>query len=307
MHGRVQLDLLKIHSIRTDSLGHCNTLTLDTGCICCDKAVQLGAYRCNHIIVRTKAAAGNNHRFRFYRYGRSVCIDSYYAAGSAVFPDQDFCRLGFEQKLDVFTAVKIRLQKGNNIRSDRKHLAVSIYRAVNTFHRCAAESRNIVKHNFRFQAAKPFNGVGTVFCKGFDQLGIVDPTTADHGVKTEKLCRIEVSFGIGLVSFPLFGNNCTESLDFLIVRVVGHFCQGSIDTGSLLKGVGILPLCLGSIHTACGTGGVSADQCLAFQHNNCCTGIRCRDCCRHACTTCSDDNDISLIDHVFRFRCFLSS
>ena len=120
----MELDLLEIHSVGADGLGHPDALALDAGSVGGDEAVKLGADGGDHVVVRAEAAGGDDD---------SVCIDGVdvarvlglYTDGSAVFIGEDFGGGGVGHEGDA-ALFQVLLEQGNDVGADGDDLAVRV-------------------------------------------------------------------------------------------------------------------------------------------------------------------------------------
>ena len=155
-----------------------------------------------------------------------------------------------------------------------------------------------MENDLRIQLTQPGNGIRAVLDQSVHQGGVVQTAAAEQGVQLEELGRVKVALRVGLVLFPLFGNDLAELLYPLVVGIILDLLQGALDAGALAEFIGLLPLGGGSVHAAGGTGGVAADDALALKEQDRSAGIGSRDGRGHAGTAGADDHDVDIVQHV---------
>ena len=228
-HGGMELDLLNIHQVGSQSLRHHNTVSGRTGRVGSHRTLQVRPVGGIHFLIGPESAAGQDHGFSIDGIDR-VRTFRLHAGDLSLCVSQQFRRRGFQHHIHA-QLIQFRGEAVHQVCAD----AGSVLRRVNTVHRRAAGEGDLWQ--FRPDGIQPVNGTRGAVGHHRHQGGIVQRMTALHGIGCEQRVGVFDSLFLLIMGFGR-------------VHAAGSFCGVAAHVGHLLQDHKILSGLLQ--HDGCG-------------------------------------------------------
>ena len=253
--GRMNLNLLQVHSRRADGHGHVDAVAGRARRVGGHEALEVRGIRRHALEIRAEAAGRQDDGLR--GDGVVAVLRGDLDAGHLAVLHDELGRRGVQAQVDLRFLADVRGQHLDQVRAHRRGLALVGQRAMDAHDARAAERADAGQ--VRVLGRQPVDGVGRAVHQRHDQVEVVDALAADHRVQREELGRVEVALGIGLVGLKLRLDSRDEVGELLAVGFL-RARDGLLHGGGrrVLPLVGVLEGGLRRVHAARRAGGVAA-------------------------------------------------